>query len=177
VYWNITDADGDAFVTTFSIRREDAKDWTDVVVDTTDSYAQFDTSHMSDGTYVTRLTVREQAPRAAADRLSTTFETDDVVIDRTPPEILEATAVRRGDQLVVTVHGRDARSLLVGVEFAFNNGFKTDLEQPADGILDGREETFVIEVPIAKVTNATSLEVILYDDKTNSAARRLVMPK
>lgn len=177
VYWSISDADGDAFAATFSMRREDEKDWTDITVDSTESYAQFDTSHMPDGTYFTRLTVHEQAPRDPASRLEVTFEADDLVIDHTPPEIQEATAARKANRVAVTVRGRDARSLLVGVEFVFNNGFKTEVEQPLDGILDGREETFVLDAPAAKVASATSVEVILYDEKANSVSRRIALPK
>ncbi|HEY0946804.1 MAG TPA: hypothetical protein VGD81_16100 [Opitutaceae bacterium] len=177
VYWSLSDVDGDTITATFSMRRDEEKEWTDMVVDTTDSYAQFDTTHLADGTYLTRLTAREQAPRAAADRLTVVFEADDLVIDHTPPEIQEATAVRKGERLAVTVRGRDARSLLVGVEFVFNNGFKTEVEQPLDGILDGHEETFVLDAPASKTAGATSVEVILYDEKTNSAARRIALPK
>jgi hypothetical protein len=123
--------------------------------------------------YFTRLVVTEQAPRPEADRLTTTFETDDLIVDRTPPEILEGTAKRNGNSLVVTVHGRDALSLLDNVEFNFNNGVRETVEQPVDGILDGREESFALEIPLSRVGEATSVEVILYDACGNSSARRL----
>ena len=173
VLWTVNDADGDNLTYTFSLRRDGDTAWTDVVVSSQDSYAQFDTSHLPEGFYFTRLTVSEEAPRPAADRLSTTFETDDLVVDRTPPVILEATARRTGDTLRVTVHGRDALSLLAGADFNFNNGVSETVEQPADGILDGREETFVLEVPIARVSNATSVEVLLYDATGNNSAQRI----
>ena len=47
------------------------------------------------------------------------------------------------------------------------------VEQPADGVRDGREETFVLELPLARLSNATSLEVTLSDLAGNSVARRL----
>jgi len=73
----------------------------------------------------------------------------------------------------VTIRGRDALSLLDGIEVVFNNGVRESLEQPADGVRDGREETFTLEVPLARVSNATSLEVTLFDLAGNGTARRL----
>lgn len=173
VLWTLTDADGDSPVSTFSLRRDGETNWTDIVVNTRDGYAQFDTSHLPDGVYFTRLVATETEPRPTADRLSATFGTDDLVIDHTRPELLEATAKRSGDKIVVSVHGRDALSLLEGLEISFNNGVHEILEQPADGIRDGREERFVFEVPFARVTNATSVEVTLYDSAGNGATKRL----
>ncbi len=175
-YWNVGDPDGDTLAATFSLRREGDDTWTDLAVQTREAYAQFDITHLSDGLYFTRLVVAEQAPRPEADRLTVTYETDDLVIDRTAPEILEATVTRNDRGLVLTVRGRDALSLLAGIEATFNHGVKETLEQPADGILDGRTETFVLELPALRVQGATSVEVLLYDSVGNSSARRLGIP-
>lgn len=173
VLWTVTDPDGDNIDCTFSIRRDGDSAWTDVVTNTRDSYAQFDTGHLPDGIYFTRLVATEAEPRPTNERLTQTFETDDLVVDHTPPEILEATAKRVGDRVVVTVRGRDKLSLLDSIDVTFSNGVHDNVEQPADGVRDGREETFTYDVPIARVSNATSVEVTLYDAAGNSAARRL----
>ena len=75
--------------------------------------------------------------------------------------------------VVVTIRGRDALSLLDSAEFTLNNGAHEIVEQPADGILDGRQETFVLELPEARAAGATSVEVTLYDAAGNGATRRL----
>lgn len=173
VIWNVLDPDGDVIRSTFSLRRDGDEKWTDVVVGTRDSFAQFDVSHLADGVYFTRLTASEIDPRPAADRLTTVFETDDLIVDHTPPEIIEAAARRQGDTLVVSVHGKDALSLLEGIEAVFNNGVREQTEQPKDNVRDSRDETFVIELPIARVADATSVEVLLYDAAGNTTARRL----
>ena len=173
VFWTLTDPDGDNVLATFSIRRDGESVWTDLAVDTRDSFAQFDTAHLPDGVYFTRLVATETAPRPAADRLTANFETDSLIVDHTPPELLDATAKRAGDRVVVSVHGRDALSLLDSIEVAFNNGVHETVEQPDDGVRDGREERFTLDVPLARVSGATSAEITLYDAAGNSISKRL----
>jgi hypothetical protein len=177
VLWTVGDSDGDNLAYTFSIRRDGDPGWTDLALGIRDPYVQFDISHLAEGTYFTRLVATEQAPRPVEQRLTANFETDDLVVDRTAPEVLDASVRRDGATLHVSVHGRDALSLLDGVEFVFNNGVHEIVEQPADGIRDGRDETFVLEVPQSKVADATSVEVVLYDVPGNSAARRVSLAK
>lgn len=173
-YWTLNDADGDKLTATFSLRRDGDDRWTDVAMKVDTPYTQFDTSHLEDGIYFTRLVVDEESPRPVRERLSTTFETDDLIIDHTPPEMLSASAVRVGDNVIVTVRGHDKLSLLEGVELRFNNGLVQTVEQPADGIRDGREETFLLEIPMSRLAPATNVEAVLYDSVGNSTARRLV---
>lgn len=173
VTWSVTDPDGDSLLCTFSIRRDGDSAWTDLVHLSRDNYALFDTKSLPDGVYFTRLVATENAPRPVAERLAQTFETDDLIVDHTPPEMIAATARRDGASLIVTVSGRDQLSLLDGIEVVFNNGVHETVEQPVDGVRDGREETFVLEIPLSRLSNATSLEVTLGDQSGNTVARRL----
>jgi hypothetical protein len=173
VVWTVTDPDNDPLLFTFSLRRDGEDTWTDLVSSSRENFAQFDTRHLPDGVYFTRLVATETSPRPAGERLSQTFETDDLIVDHAAPEIVSATAQRTATSVVVTVQGRDRLSLLEGMEVVFNNNVRETVEQPADGIRDGREETFTLELPLARVSNATSLEVTLYDAAGNGVARRL----
>jgi hypothetical protein len=173
VYWNLNDSDGDTLAYTFSIRPDGAGDWTDLSVQSPDAYVQFDTGSLREGLYLTRLTVAEQAPRPAGQRLSYTFETDSLLVDRTPPAISDTKLSRANGQLLVTVSGRDALSLLEGAEFVLNNGVRDIVLHPLDGLLDGREETFRLELPEARAAGATSIEIILYDQSGNASSTRV----
>ncbi len=173
IYWNVTDPDGDTLAYTFSVRPDGPGDWIDLAVQTTDPYVQFETGGLPEGLYLTRLTVAEQAPRPAGQRLTYAFETDNLLIDRTPP-VLSSTKVERADGVLhVTVSGRDATALLDGAEFVLNNGVRTIVLHPADGLLDSREETFRAEFPEARAAGATSVEVVLYDQVGNASSARL----
>lgn len=173
IYWSVTDSDGDNLAYTLSLRPETSDTWTDLAVDTRDSFAQFETGGMAEGLYLTRLTVKEQSPRPEHQRLTYDFETDYLVIDRTPPAITDARIEHRPGKLVLTVAGRDALGLLEGAEFVLNNGTREQIEHPADGILDSKAETFSTEIPEPKVAGATSVEIILYDASGNSSSKRL----
>jgi hypothetical protein len=171
--WTLLDPDGDAITATFSLRRDGETEWRDIVVRTRDPFARFQTHHLPEGTYETRLHVHETAPRPAAERLSHTFGTDELVVDHTPPEILAAEAVRGAEAVLVTVRGRDRLSLLEGLDLVFNHGLRESVRQPADGIRDGREETFILELTLDRAAGADGVEVSLLDAAGNATTRRL----
>ncbi len=173
VLWTVSDPDGDNLLHTFSIRRDGDDQWIDLLTSARETLAQFDTRALPEGVYFTRLVSAETAPRPAAERLRQTFETDQLVIDHSAPEILAATVTRSADAIVVTLRGRDRLSLLAGIDILFSNNHRETVEQPLDGVRDGREETFVLEVPLARVANATALEVTLQDVAGNGVSRRL----
>jgi hypothetical protein len=172
-FWTINDQDNDNLLYTFSIRHEGDPTWTDLSVESPEAFVQFETLHLQEGTWFTRLVAKEAAPRPEGERLSVEFETDDLIVDHTPPAVEEASVKRAGGNLIVTIRGRDALSILDSAEFSFNNGEHDIVEQPTDGILDGMEETFVLELPLAKLSGATSVEVTLYDSSGNGATKRL----
>ncbi len=74
---------------------------------------------------------------------------------------------------MIAVHGRDVLSLLDGIDVNFNDGTHESVEQPDDGIRDSREERFTLDEPLAKISNATSAEVTLYDSAGNSVSKRV----
>ena len=176
VLWDVDDPDSDSLVGTFSIKGPDETAWTDLVVASPAGYAQFEISHLPEGVYRTRLQITETTPRLPDQRLTVTFETDDFLIDRTPPQILSATVERNGNVVAARIRARDQLSLLRGAEFNLNSGANYAVENPVDGILDGREESFTIELTPVELGGATSVEIVILDQNGNSAARRLALP-
>ncbi len=175
VTWTLTDPDNDNLASTFAIRREGSEAWQDLAVATQDAYVQFNTTHLEDGIYATRLTVAEQDPRPADQRVTAVFETDDIVVDNTAPVVVDVTVTRETAGLRLSATGRDAFSLMQGAEFAFNNGSVQIVTQPQDGIRDSQTETFSALVPAAQAALATSVEVTLYDEVGNASAVRVAL--
>lgn len=174
--WTVSDPDGDVLHATLELRKTEESQWLAVVKDTRDSYAQIDISHLPEGVYHTRLTVSEQAPRPLAARLSSDFETDDLVIDRTPPVLLESSVVRQNGRVVFRARGRDALSLMAGMAVQLNNGARIATENSADQILDSREEWFEVDVHEAAASGATQAELSLYDSLGNRVTTILLLP-
>ena len=173
VCWTIADPDDDNVAATFAIAPDGTDEWTQLAIDTTETYVQFDISHLPEGRYRTRLIVRELAPRPADQRLTYAFETDSLMVDRTPPVILDATVTRADDVWRIAIEARDAASALEGAEFILNNGARAAIEHPADGILDSQREQFVAEFSLAQAASANSVEIVVYDKAGNSTSRRL----
>jgi len=176
ICWTVSDADGDTLAYTFSIRRNDASAWTDIAVATRENYAEFDTSALPEGLYLTQLVATEQAPRPESQRLQVSFATDQLLVEHTPPEILEARVRCEAGAVVVFVHGRNALSLLAGAEFVFNNGARETVAHPVDGIADGREESYELRLPSSRAFGATAVEIHLRGQAGNEAQRRLELP-
>jgi hypothetical protein len=176
VYWSVSDPDGDSLAYTLEIRAENAADWTTVAHEITDTFVSFSTAALPEGLYFVRLTASEQEPRPAAERLQTRHEADDLVVDRTPPTVTVRPPRRESGRLVLEVTARDERSLLRGVEVRFNHGLAIDQTYPADGVLDSREETFVIAVPLEQVGLATAVEIRAVDAAGNRGSVRVDLP-
>jgi hypothetical protein len=175
-FWTVTDPDDDNLVGTFSLRLRGTETWTDLAVASRENYLQFDISHLPEGVYQTRLVVRETAPRTEKDCLTAAFEADDLLIDRTPPVLGDVKVTRDSGRLRIRVPARDEFSRIAGVEFALNNGVRETVEQPDDGILDGRAESFTLDLPADRAAAASSIEIIAYDNIGNSAAQRVACP-
>lgn len=173
IYWAVSDPDGDNLSYTFSLRPENSDTWTDLAVDSSETYLQFEIGALPEGLYLTRLTASEQAPRPVAQRLRYTFETDNLIVDRTAPVISAPQTERSERAWRFSVEAHDALSLVEGAEFVLNNGTREQTTHPADGIRDGKRETFVVEIPAAKAAGATSVEIIVYDQIGNSSSVRV----
>ncbi|MCF3649531.1 hypothetical protein [Synoicihabitans lomoniglobus] len=176
VTWSLRDPDGDDFTASFSVRSEDSDEWIDFAIDTTESWVQFDRRTLAEGIYFTRLVVKETAPRPRADRFEVSFETDDLLIDLTSPEIEAVNVSRDEDLLTINVTGADRLSLLSGLLLKFNNGFEAETAQPSDGILDGKTETFAISIAAGNLIGATAVEVQLEDAAGNRVSQRVSLP-
>jgi len=177
IVWDLSDPNGDALLSTLSIRGPSDTDWQPVLVDSEQRYAVFNTDGMEEGRYRTQLEVCETAPRPAGQRLSVTFEGESFVIDHSPPEILARDVQRTADGgLRIELVAQDLGSLLLGAEVRLNNGNRYEFTQTLDGILDGKCETFVLEIAAEEVGASTHLEATVIDSHYNATTHRLPVP-
>ncbi len=170
--WTVTDPDSDNLVATFSIRAESDVTWTDLAVQSDADWVQFDRRTFPEGTYFTRLLVEESAPRRSEDRRQVAFQTDDLVIDHSPPVVSAVQAQGRSGMIEISFEGVDKLSLISSAALVFNNGYELELGMPVDGILDSPSERFVVEIEKDRLLNATSVEIYVGDKGGNFGSRR-----
>jgi hypothetical protein len=145
--WTATDPNGDDLVYDLSFRpasEDGGKEggWLEVVKDLKEDHYSFDAMSLPDGIYRFRLRASDlpsNDPDAAlvAERVS-----DPVVIDHTPPVLVKVEKGEDGKSLRVTV--RDAESPLREAVVSVN-AQEWKPVRAADGLLDGRTETLLIE--------------------------------
>jgi len=177
IVWDLSDANGDTLLSTLSIRGPNDADWQPVLIDSEQRYAVFNTDGMEEGRYRTRLEVRETAPRPAEQRLAVSFEGEPFVIDHSPPEILAREVQRTaGGGLSISIVAQDLDSLLLGAEVRLNNGNRYEFAQTLDGILDGKRETFILELSSEEIGSSTQLEATVIDTHYNATTHRLPIP-
>ena len=145
--WSAADPNGDDLVYDLSFRPASAAgdregDWLEVVKDLKEDHYSFDAMSLPDGTYRFRLRASDlpsNDPDAAlvAERVS-----DPVVIDHTAPGLVKVEKENGGKLLRVTV--RDVESPLREAVVSVN-AQEWKPVRAADGLLDGRTETLLIE--------------------------------
>ncbi|MFL6193499.1 MAG: hypothetical protein ACJ75H_04970 [Thermoanaerobaculia bacterium] len=145
--WTAADPNGDDLVYDLSFRpaaTDGGKegDWLQVVDELKDDHYSFDALSLPDGTYRFRLRASDLPSNDPDAALAAERVSDPVVIDHTPPELVKTEKDRGGKLLRVTV--RDAASPLREAVFSVNAG-EWKPARAADGLLDGRTETLLIE--------------------------------
>ncbi|MFL6260310.1 MAG: hypothetical protein ACJ76Y_11410 [Thermoanaerobaculia bacterium] len=145
--WTATDPNGDDLVYDLSFRpaSEDGGkegDWLDVEKELKDDHFSFDAQSLPDGIYRFRLRASDLPSNDSDTVLVADRVSDPVVVDHTPPALVKVERDRDGKLLRVTV--RDALSPLREA-VASVNAQEWKPVRAADGLLDGRTETLLIE--------------------------------
>jgi hypothetical protein len=175
VYWNAVDADGDNLVATLALRAVSSNEWIEIAAGVYSNHVGFSTADLAEGPYILKLTVAETAPRAESERQKADYESDDLTIDRSPPEIQSTDVSATPAAIMIRVAASDRWSLLRGARAVLNNGTEAETILPLDGILDGRTESFDIEIPRAAATGATNAEVMVIDQSGNRTSQRVAI--
>ncbi len=172
--WEAADPNGDPLVYRLDAARALAGDadrlgWLEVARDLKESSLSFDATVLPDGPYRFRLTAAESGE---ASGLETSTVSTPVLIDHSPPQLVRVERVKER----LSVELRDAWSPLREV-VAATDGKPWQALAAADGLLDGRQERFSVEVPpgvvtlLLRVTDAAA-NVVTFDLLREVAEKR-----
>ena len=146
--WTAADPNEDQLVYDLAFRPVDEESaarggeeaWLTVADELQDDWYSFDATVLPDGVYRFRLRASDQPANDPESALVVERISDPVVVDHAPPELGEAR--REGERLRVTV--RDAASPLREAVYSVD-AREWKPVKAADGLLDGRTETLLIE--------------------------------
>lgn len=144
--WRTGDDNGDGLVFALTFRPVgdggDEGGWLAVADDLDDDHFSFDATVLPDGVYRFRLTASDRPDNGPAEALAAERVSEPVVFDQSPPALVALE--RAGGALTAVVE--DAWSPLRQAEWSADGGEWKPAEA-ADGLLDGRRETFAVTPP------------------------------
>ncbi|MHC4251788.1 MAG: fibronectin type III domain-containing protein, partial [Planctomycetota bacterium] len=174
VKWQAKDPDGDALAFRVYYRPEGEGDvrgetaWREMTKEpvTGDAFA-WETRGLPDGRYVVRVVASDDRANPEARSLAAARESDPVLVDHTPPTIMDLRVA--GGR--VTGVARDAASRIAHLACSVD-GHEWKLVAPADGLLDGPEEAFSFDLPDGLEAGPHAIAVQAADAGGNLAAAR-----
>ncbi|MBI4567106.1 MAG: hypothetical protein HY719_01770 [Planctomycetes bacterium] len=149
VTWKATDADGDRLAARVFVRQRGRETWIDLTQKPgpilTGTTFEWDTISIPDGVYELRLEVSDELDNARPNALAHSLTTDPFVVDNNPPDVVDLKVSPAGE---MTGAARDTASVITLMEHAVDQGEWRAFDS-RDGVLDSREETFRVTLPVS----------------------------
>ncbi len=165
--WKADDPDQDGLEYVLACRKRGASVWQDVATGSDAQLDAWDTSSVPDGIYDVRLKVSDSPDNPAENVMSSEREYGPVVVDNTPPEILDLAADYAAGVLELNFKAQDEASPLAGAFLVNADGSRERLD-PQDRICDSTREAFTCRHPITGADNPPAwVQVEVLDARGN----------
>lgn len=168
--WRVSDSNGDSVESTLEIRGEGEKEWKPLKSGIKESRFSWDATGFADGRYRLRLTASDQVDNYPGAGLAASVESEEFVLDNTPPQISALTARIEGSNIVLSFRADDALSSLQSAEFSINGG-EWIAAQPTTRITDSLAHDYRAESPKPAQSEIT-IAVRVIDEVDNVAVRK-----
>ena len=173
VRWRALDPNNDGLGARLEIRGEGEREWKLLKDELRESRYSWDGAALPDGRYRLRLTLSDKPDNYPGRELSAQMESDDFLIDNTPPEIENLSARVEGSDLLVRFRVRDALSALQYAEVSVNGGPWTDAE-PSTRITDSLQHDYEVKLPKGAGSEFV-IAVRAADERDNVAVRKVLL--
>lgn len=174
VRWRAVDPNNDGLEARIEIRGEGEREWKLLKDELRESRYSWDTTGFADGRYRLRVTLSDKPDNYPGRELTAQAESEDFLIDNTPPEILDLSARTEGGKILVRFRVRDALSALQYAEVSVNGGAWVDAE-PTTGITDSLQHDYEMALPRPAGTEFV-IAVRAADERDNVAVRKVILP-
>jgi len=141
--WKASDENGDELSFDVLYRREGETTWKTLKSGIADTILVWDTATAPNGSYVVKIVASDHQSNAADNALKGERESNSFDVDNSPPAVTLGASRREGGMIVIPVEIRDADSAVTRVEYSID-AQRWQSAFPQDGILDGRQEQFVL---------------------------------
>jgi hypothetical protein len=167
VYAYVEDPDKDALRYRFTLGKVESdgsvRTWTQLKDWSEEPFVSFEASRLADGEYKVQAFVDDSPTNGPARRLNDDDTSAAFVVSHAPPKLSGAVATRAGKNVRVKLEVASALPLtVVRCSAAGEEWLPID---PKDGIVDGKSESFDVEMDSGKLISAVSCEV--YDEALN----------
>ncbi len=162
--WEAEDPNEDSLVFDLSFRPEgDPGDWLPIDDELEETAYSFDSTVLPDGVYRFRLRAADRKPSDLEPPLAVEEISEPVVVDHTPPRLASVSRDGGGFRVEAVDASNPLREAVYSIDAE-----EWRPARPLDGILDGRRELLVVEVPegrslvLLRLTDA-AFNVVTYD--------------
>ncbi len=142
--WRALDANGDALESKVEIRGADEREWKPLKDKLKETRYSWDATGLADGRYKLRVTVSDDVDNYPGQGLSAQMESEEFVIDNTPPQVEGLTARVEGNKIAIRFRAVDALTPLEYAEFSINGG-EWNSARPTTGITDSLTHEYIVE--------------------------------
>ncbi len=140
------DENRDELVYSFEFRRVGTERWIYVGDDREKGQFEWDTQTVEDGRYEVRITADDRPSNSPDQALKGSRISDVIVVDNTPPQIVEPQLTVSGSKLVLRFRAVDAYSAIGKVQYTIDSSEDWSGVLPTDSIFDTLEEEVVLEL-------------------------------
>jgi hypothetical protein len=141
--WKASDENGDELSFDVLYRREGETTWKTLKSGIADTILVWDTATAPNGSYLVKIVASDHKSNAADNALKGERESNSFDVDNSPPAVTLGASRREGGMIVIPVEIRDPDSAVTRVEYSID-AQRWQSAFPQDGILDGRQEQFVL---------------------------------
>ncbi len=171
--WRASDANGDTLEYKVEIRGVEEREWKLLKDELSESRFSWDATGFADGRYLLRVTADDQTDNYPGQGLQARIETEEFVIDNTPPEVAGLAARVEGGRLLVTFKATDLLTALQYAEFSVN-GSEWIAAQPTTRITDSLSHEYSVGTAKPAGTEFT-VAVKVGDESDNVTVRKVTV--
>ncbi|MBI5084916.1 MAG: hypothetical protein HZB13_10020 [Acidobacteria bacterium] len=173
VRWRASDPNGDSLEAKLEIRGVEEREWKPLKDKVKESRYSWDATGLADGRYRLRVTVTDAGDNYPAQGLSAAAESDEFVIDNTPPQVEGLTARVEGTRISIRFKASDAIAALQSAEYSINGG-EWIAAPPTTRMTDSLAHDYVVDAEKPAASEIT-VAVKVTDENDNVTVRKVTV--